>query len=127
MKKIYYNKLVRDKIPDKIIKSGGSFEIRRMEEEEFETELLKKAGEEASGLMNAMGKKEIISELGDILDVLDEIKKHFKISDYAVKKSRKEEMSVKGGFQKRFFLIWSEDTGYKSNERRYEARRRKKK
>jgi len=123
MRKIKYNKLVRDKIPEKIIKSGGSFEIRRMDSGEFERELLKKAGEEAGGLMRSVGKKEVASELGDLLDVIDEIKRHFKISENEIRKSREYEMSVKGGFEKRLFLVWSEDTGYQTNERRYGSKK----
>jgi len=51
MKKIYYNKLIRDKIPEKIKKSGGDFKIGELKARDFEKELIKKVGEEADGLL----------------------------------------------------------------------------
>ncbi len=123
MKKIFYNKLVRDKIPQKIEKSGGDFKIKKLKAKEFEKELIKKAGEEADGLLGAKNKKELTSELADVLDVIQEIKKFKKITDSQVKKAQKEAQKIKGGFKKRLFLIWSSDTGYKTNERRYKNKR----
>jgi len=69
MKKIYYNKLIRDKIPERIKESGGDFKIRKLRAKEFKKELMKKVAEEATGLLTARTKKELISELADILDL----------------------------------------------------------
>ncbi|PIV83738.1 MAG: hypothetical protein COW51_03305 [Candidatus Moranbacteria bacterium CG17_big_fil_post_rev_8_21_14_2_50_44_12] len=59
MKKIFYQKLIRDKIPEKMTRVGAAFEIRHLGKKEFEKELLKKVGEEASGLPKAKKKEEI--------------------------------------------------------------------
>ncbi len=118
MKKIYYRKLVRDRIPQRIKESGGQCKIKILSNLEFKKELLKKAEEEANGLSNAATKKEIIAEMGDLLDVLQEVKKSFKISPRELEKSRKEEIKRKGVFQKNIYLIWAEDTGYRSNEKK---------
>jgi len=56
MKKIFYQKLIRDKIPEKMTRVGAAFEIRHLGKKEFEKELLKKVGEEASGLPKAKKK-----------------------------------------------------------------------
>jgi len=117
-KKIYYRKLIRDKISRRIEQSGGRFEIKILSGVDFKKELMKKVVEEASGLSNAKGKEEIVSETGDLLDVLREIKKVFGISSEELRNSRIEELKRKGGFKKRMFLVWSEDTGYRTNERK---------
>ena len=122
MKKIYYNKLIRDRIPEKIRKSGGDFEIRKLKTKEFEKELIKKAGEEADGLFAAKTKKELISELADVLDVIEEIKKLKRITITQIKKAQREVTKIKGGFKKKLFLVWSSDTGYKTNERTYSSK-----
>lgn len=119
MKKIHYNKLIRDRIPEKIKKNGGDYKIKELKTREFEKELIKKVGEESDGLINAKNKKELISELADVIDVIEEIKRFKKITSQDIKKAQKESNKIKGGFKKRLFLFWSSDTGYKSNERRY--------
>jgi len=118
MKKIYYKKLIRDLIPVRITESNGKYLCKKLNQIDFKKELIKKVSEESIGVTKATNKKELISELGDLLDVIDEIKKHFKISAKEISSSRKNEFKRKGGFAKKLYLIWAEDTGYKSNERR---------
>lgn len=124
MKKIYYNKLIRDKIPEKIKKSGGDSKTKKLKAKEFERELIKKVVEESDGLLAAKNKKEFVSELADVLDVIKEIKKLKKINNQKIRRVQKESNRIKGGFRKRLFLIWSEDTGYRSNERRYNNKKK---
>ena len=126
MKKIYYRKLVRDKIPEVIKKSGGDFETYKLAKKEFEKELLKKVGEESDGLLTAKTKEELISEMADIVEVIEEIKRFKKITSQQVENARKANFRRKGGFKKRLFLVCASDTGYRSNERRYGRRSRKK-
>lgn len=119
MKKIFYRKLIRDKIPEKMTRVGAAFEIRHLGKKKFEKELLKKVGEEASGLLKAKNKKDLIEELADVLDTVDEIKRFKKIKTSEIQEMQKENIRKKGGFQKRIYLVWSEDTGYRTNERKY--------
>lgn len=119
MKKVYYNKLIRDKIPKKIQNKGSSCETRELEQKEFEKELVKKVSEEADGLENSDSREKMISELADIIDVMEEMKRVKEITDHEIEEARKENYKKKGGFEKRLFLTWSSDDGYKSNERRY--------
>ena len=79
MKKIHYHKLVRDRIPQRIAESGGIYKVKVLDRKAFCAELLKKVGEEASGLLSAKKKEEIVSELGDVLDVIREIQKEFRV------------------------------------------------
>lgn len=118
MKKIHYNKLIRDKIPEKIKQNGGGYSIKKLSQKAFIAELLKKVGEEASGLVSVKTKAELTSELADIIAVLDEIKKRMRISAKQIQKALKDNFQRKGGFNKKLFLLWSSDTGYETNERR---------
>lgn len=120
MKKVFYRKLIRDKIPAKMDRGGAAHEIRQLGKKEFERELLKKVGEEASGLLAAKNRKELIEELADILDVVEEVRRYWKIQPSCILDKQKENARKKGGFKKKIFLVWSEDTGYRTNERRNE-------
>lgn len=116
MKKIFYRKLVRDKIPEVISARDRQCECLVMDNKTFGKELLKKAVEESKGLMAANSKKELVSELADVYEVLTEIEKFNKIERAEITKARKVNLKIKGGFKKRLFLIWSSDEKYKSNE-----------
>src|SRR3989339_1315487 len=122
MKKIFYNKLIRDRIPEKIKRNGGDYAIEKLNKKAFEAALLTKVGEEASGLLSSKTREEITSELADIIAVIDEIKKFKKITDKQISQALEENFNKKGGFDKRLFLIWSSDTGYKTNERRNKSK-----
>ncbi|MDP3964501.1 MAG: hypothetical protein Q8Q20_02455 [bacterium] len=117
--RIQYNKLIRDKVPDNIKTKGFDAKTRRLTLKEFKKELLKKVGEEASALPGLTRKSEIIDELADTIDVIEEILRTFKISKREIAVAQKKAMKKKGGFKKRIYLYWSEDSGYRTNERRY--------
>lgn len=126
MKKIHYNKLIRDKIPDHITASGAVYEMRTLRAREFEKELLEKVGEEASALPRVTSRKELVSELGDVLDVIDAIIERKKISRQELTATRKAEWKRKGGFTRKLYLLWTSDTdGYHSNECRNVGKRKK--
>lgn len=114
--KVFYNKLIRDRIPEKIAAKGSQCETRELREEEFKVELRKKVGEEASALIGELNREELASELADILAVIDEIRKVEDISDEELAMAIATNHQKKGGFEKRLFLEWSSDDGYKSNE-----------
>ncbi len=118
MKKIYYRKLIRDKIPATILKNGGSLEYKILDEKAFECELIKKVEEEASALPKVKTRRELIAELADVVAVIEEIKKVKKIKAKELRQALRQNEKHKGGFKKKYFLVWSEDTGYRTNERR---------
>lgn len=80
-KKIFYRKLVRDAIPAIIAKNGAECSVRTLRAKEFDAELLKKLSEETDEVKSAKTRKEIVSELGDLLDVIEEIRKRKNIFD----------------------------------------------
>lgn len=117
MKKVYYNKLVRDRIQEKIEAKGEACEIRVIEDSaEFEQELLKKVNEEASALALVHTREEFLSEYADLMAVLDALTDVLELSEADIKTAIAENMEKKGGFKNRHFLHWSADTDYKSNE-----------
>lgn len=69
MKKVFHKKLIRDKIPEKIEAVGDQYEVRVMDEEEFEKELVKKLVEEARELQEAK-REDLPDEMADILELL---------------------------------------------------------
>jgi len=118
MKKIHYNKLIRDNIPEAIEKNGGKYKIKQLDKQKYLRELIKKVEEEASALPKVKTRQELIEEIGDVLDVIDQIKKDKKIKPLELKLARQRAQNKKGGFKKRLFLYWSTDDGYKSNEKK---------
>ncbi len=122
MKKIHYHKLVRDKIPLVMQKNGAAYRVKTLSQSAFKRELLKKVGEEASSLPRLKQKDDITDELADTLDVIKEIQRVFKITDADIRSAQRKAFKRKGGFRKKYFLFWSEDTGYRTNERRYKSR-----
>jgi len=117
MARVYYNKLVRDRIREKIEGKGESCEVRVIEDEsEFQQELLKKVVEEADALAKARSREEFLSEYADLMAVLDALTSLLEFSEADIKTAISENMEKKGGFKSRHFLHWSEDSGYKSNE-----------
>lgn len=117
MKKVYYNKLVRDGIKDKIEKNGEECSVRVLvDEAEFEQELLKKVIEEASALARVRSRADFLEEYCDLMVVLDALTRKLEISEADIKVAMNENVARKGLFKYHHFLEWSDDSGYKSNE-----------
>lgn len=117
MKKVYYNKLVRDQIKDKIEDKGETCLIRTIEDEdEFVQELLKKVTEESDALAHSRTRAQFLSEYADLMVVLDALTATLEISEADLKIALSENVEKKGLYKLRHFLNWSEDRGYQSNE-----------
>jgi predicted house-cleaning noncanonical NTP pyrophosphatase (MazG superfamily) len=117
VRKVFYNKLVRDRIKEKIEGKGEACEIRTLTDDaEFEQELLKKVREEADALSRVRSRTEFLSEYADLMVVLDALTAHLEFSEADIKLALGENLEQKGGFKNRHFLHWSEDTDYESNE-----------
>ena len=106
MRKVYYRKLIRDKIPEIIKSKGGEYKIRTLQKREFEKELRKKLLEESKEILETP-KKELINELSDVLEIIKSIASHYKIDFKEVEKYQIKKRKERGGFIKRIFLIWS--------------------
>lgn len=95
-----FNKLVRDNIPDIIVKNGRIPVTHTAEIEEFTLALLKKLREEVDEYIENPSEEEIV----DVLEVLYAI---FQVKGYdpeELERKRKEKLKVRGGFIKRTIL-----------------------
>jgi len=105
MKKIIYNKLVRDKIPEIIKKDGGTAKIIILKQKEFIKQLFKKLKEEVDELVKVkQEKKELSKEIGDIYEVIEAIIKNLKLNNRRIIKLKNERRKSRGRFSKRIFL-----------------------
>lgn len=102
-----YNKLVRDRIPEIIERSGRDYEIEIMEAGEYKKKLLEKLVEEAEEAKSA-NEEDLQKELGDVYEVLEAIQTVFGIDPEKVKHLQKKRKNRRGGFEKKIKLLWTE-------------------
>lgn len=107
-----HNKLVRDKIPE-IIERNGEYALTRiLTDKEFDDALSEKLLEEATEIINASEKEEIIEELADLLEVIHAKAKANGIRFLDIELARQRKKSSKGGFEGKVFLIQTDDKKY---------------
>ena len=115
--RIYYNKLVRDNVPDMIRAKRVACESCQITDvQEFQQELFKKIKEEATSLAMVRTREEFLSEYADLMMVLNTVMQQLEITADEVKKAKEENYLRKGGYKHRQFLKWSEDVGYETTE-----------
>lgn len=105
----YYNKLVRDKIPEIIHQSGNQCEVATMSEVEFSQALRDKLIEEAQEVITA-SPDNLVSELADLQEVIDSLLVLYEIEHQVVAKAQERKRAERGGFQQRLNLLWSESS-----------------
>ncbi|MBO8156250.1 MAG: nucleoside triphosphate pyrophosphohydrolase [Bacillaceae bacterium] len=104
-----YCKLVRDRIPDIIKKSGKQLKTKVLDEHEFEAELKKKAQEELQEYFAATNDKESLEELADLLEIIRTLARLHGASMAKLEQIRKNKELERGGFQDRIFLMEVEE------------------
>lgn len=100
-----YNKLVRDKIPEIIEKTGRIFTTEILNQERYITELRNKAYEELEEYVNTTSNNGAIEELADLLEVIHALAKIHSSSIEEVEEIRKVKEQKRGGFSEKVFLI----------------------
>ena len=117
MGRVYYNKLVRDHIKEKIQGKGELCEVREItDQQEYRQELAKKIVEEAYGLAYTRNRAEFLQEYADLMVVLDALTAELEISEAELQVALSESVEKKGLYKKRHFLHWSSDETYVSDE-----------
>jgi len=95
-----YNKLVRDNIPEIMIKNGAKPVTRILSEEEYLSELNKKLLEEVNEYLES----EDVLEIADIEEVLLAILKTKRVSLEDFNELRIDKVNKRGAFDKKIFL-----------------------
>jgi predicted house-cleaning noncanonical NTP pyrophosphatase (MazG superfamily) len=106
MKK-HYNKLIRDKIPQIIAQSGCEYAISSLSEADYLNALKEKLIEEATEVAEA-SPDEMVTELADLLEVMDTLIAIAGIEKAEVLEKQRERRERRGGFEKRIKLLWTE-------------------
>ncbi len=95
-----YNKLVRDKIPEYIIKKGGTPVFHVAEEGEYWQKLKEKLVEEVDEFI----KDENIAELADVEEVLEAIREFKKLDRSEIARIKGKKADERGRFKERIIL-----------------------
>lgn len=102
--KVLYNKLVRDKIPEIIIKNGENPIVIVLTDEEMKKELIKKLFEEVNEIKNSIKRVDILEECSDVLSVIFAIAKQYDTSMEDLINLMKEKDNKRGTFNNNFYL-----------------------
>lgn len=81
---------------------------RKLNDDEFIIELIKKVLEEANEMKNFKSKDDLKHELADVYEVLDYIKDILKVTDSELAELKKQKKAKNGGFNERMYI---EDVG----------------
>lgn len=115
--RVYYNKLVRDNIPAKIEAKNEAYEVRMITDgQELQQELFKKIQEEALSLSMCRDKATFLEEYCDLMVVLETLIHQLEIPQEELLAAQKENVTRKGVYKQGYYLHWSADVGYQSNE-----------
>ncbi|MBX9975191.1 nucleoside triphosphate pyrophosphohydrolase [Cytobacillus firmus] len=104
-----YNKLVRDRIPEIIERSGKKYTTRVLDQTEYIKELKKKSFEELEEYTNAENDEEALEELADLLEIIYALAETHGASIEKVEELRKQKAEERGGYKEKMFLIEVED------------------
>ncbi|WEG18931.1 nucleoside triphosphate pyrophosphohydrolase [Alkalihalophilus pseudofirmus] len=104
-----YNKLIRDRIPQIIEKSGKNYRTETLDAERFEQELRLKLKEEMNEVLNANSREEILGELADLVEVIHALGDLYQLSPEEIEAQRRLKFEERGGFEKRIYLVDVED------------------
>jgi predicted house-cleaning noncanonical NTP pyrophosphatase (MazG superfamily) len=109
MKEVH-QKLVRDKIPEIILKSGNNCKINPLSESEYLQALKVKLIEESEEVANA-NSEDLLKELADLYEVIDCLLAALKITEEMVTKEQDKRREERGSFLKKVQLVSTEIRG----------------
>jgi predicted house-cleaning noncanonical NTP pyrophosphatase (MazG superfamily) len=95
-----YNKLIRDNIPEIIVKKGGTPVTHIASDEEFEAKLLEKLAEEVQEFTESKSAE----EMADIQEVLKALYELYGLQADAIENLRQKKATERGAFNKRIIL-----------------------
>jgi predicted house-cleaning noncanonical NTP pyrophosphatase (MazG superfamily) len=96
-----YNKLIRDKIPEIIAKSGKKAIVEKVDGEEYFRLLNEKLGEELNEYMETYD----IEELADLVEIIYAILDYQNVTVEEFENIRKKKAQQRGAFKERLVLL----------------------
>nr|WP_239587322.1 nucleoside triphosphate pyrophosphohydrolase [Bacillus pakistanensis] len=105
----FYNKLVRDHIPEIIENSGKKFSIEILDDTRYIEELKKKSFEELEEYCEAESREDALEEMADLLEIMYTLAEYHGSSIEEVEKIRVQKAEKRGGFREKIFLVEVED------------------
>lgn len=113
-----FNKLVRDNIPNVISEKGEYALTRVLDDEEYEKELDKKLNEELMEVITAVDKESLTEELADLMEVMLAKASINDITFGDINRKRIKKIRKRGSFDKRIFLIETNNKKYVDEDER---------
>ncbi|WP_299091483.1 nucleoside triphosphate pyrophosphohydrolase [uncultured Metabacillus sp.] len=104
-----YNKLVRDKIPEIIEKTGKKYKTKILSNEEYIKELHAKGFEELKEYVEAKDKESSLEELADVLEIIHALAEFHGSSINEIEEIRRNKADARGGFREKIYLVEVED------------------
>ena len=108
MRKFSLNKLWRDKTPGNMEKAGAIIHVTHLDDAQYGNQLGLKLIEEAHEVNEAQSNDELLSELSDILEVVDCIMKFHNLSRADLAARQEEKRNYRGSFLERKFVTVAE-------------------
>ncbi|MFC0610740.1 MazG nucleotide pyrophosphohydrolase domain-containing protein [Scopulibacillus daqui] len=109
LKAAIYNKLVRDKIPEVIEKTGKNYKIVHLNNEKYQEALKNKLIEEANEAAGCITQSEMAEELADCLEVIAALAEAYGIPMEKVEEMRCKKAEKRGRFSEKIVLIEAGD------------------
>lgn len=103
-RKFLQNKLWRDKAQQMLETTGSVIHIKELNDQQFAAELRVKLLEEALEVQSAQTDVELMSEIGDVLEVLETIIRLHNLSAQDIAIMQQEKRELRGGFNDRIFV-----------------------
>lgn len=109
-----YNKLIRDRIPEKMDKNGATYEVVELDDSGYKIELMRKMGEEYGEVKDAYAnlltndsrenRRKLLMELADLQQCLNSFLSAADFTPEELEDVRQKKEIENGGFEKRLFL-----------------------
>ena len=97
-RRFYFNKMIRDRVPQMMEKAGIQVVGHTMNQDEYEQRLKAKLVEEIEEVCVATTQKDVSEEIGDVLEVLKALAQYHHLDFSKVVASAEQKTAEKGGF-----------------------------
>lgn len=108
MKRYQFNKLIRSRLPARMIEEGVKINSSKLSSEEYMLQLKNKLLEEAEEVSLATDREHLITELADVVEVIYAISDASDINMSDIEKARLKKRSINGHFHSDNYIHYIE-------------------